>query len=126
MARKLTRKGAIRKLDGLCREIVHVRDRNSCRKCGLFVGETGGNVHHCIPKKRGHHVRWALNNLILFCPKCHFWWHKEPFAIDWFRNDDPDAAEVVSELNQQQTQSFKQADLLEWIDTLEQVKRGMT
>jgi len=122
---KPSRKTLIRKLDGLCREIIHIRDKHTCRKCGLYVGEKGGNCHHLTPRKRGHHVRWILNNLILLCPKCHFWFHSDPFAIEWFKADDPDAYAVVQELNQQQTQSFKQQDLLEWVATLEALLKAV-
>ncbi len=81
-----------------------------------------GDVHHIVPKKRGYHVRWELNNLILLCPGCHFWFHKDPFAIDWLRDVDPDIVDVISELNRQQTQSYKQQDLIDLITTLEKVK----
>jgi len=115
---KLTRKGAVRKLDSLCKEIVHIRDKDTCRKCGIFVSEFGGNVHHIIPKKRGYHVRWDINNLILLCATCHFWWHKDPTAILWLRDNDPFVFEVIQEINKGETESYKLRDLLEIIVTL--------
>ena len=116
-----SRKTLVRELGRICREIIHIRDQNACRRCGIFVGEKGGNCHHIIPKKRGLHVRWVLNNLVLLCPKCHFWYHSDPFAIEWFKKNDPNAYDVVLELNRKQTQSFKQQDLLEWVKMLETI-----
>ena len=84
-----------------------------------------GNVHHCIPKKRGLHVRWVLDNLILFCARCHFWWHSDPTSILWLHHDDPDACDVIKELNQHETDNFKQQDLLDLIEALEKRKKYM-
>jgi 5-methylcytosine-specific restriction endonuclease McrA len=124
MTRKLTRKGAIRKLDSICREIIHIRDKHKCRKCGVYVNP--GEVHHIIPKKRGYHVRWTLNNLILLCNKHHRpYFHSDPFAMEWFKEADPDAYAIIQELNQHQTESFKQQDLLDYIETLESEIKAM-
>ena len=120
--RKLSRKGAIAKLDGLCRDIVWIRDNSTCQKCGRKVDRDlrrDGNVHHIVPKKRGYHVRWELNNLILLCSGCHFWWHSDPFSLDWLREEYPHIADVVSEINRYQTNDYKQRDLLELISALE-------
>ena len=84
-----------------------------------------GDCHHIVPRKRGLHVRWKLNNLILLCSKCHFWFHSDPFSMEWFQENDPDAYEIVKELNQHQTESYKQADLLEWVETLESMLKAV-
>ena len=120
MARTLTRKGAIGKLDDLCRDIVWHRDKSCCRKCRIALDRTQrqGNVHHIVPKKRGYHVRWVIDNLILLCAGCHFWWHADPTAILWLKDDDPLVIDSIEEINQGETETFKQADLLELIESL--------
>ena len=127
VARALTRKGAIKKLDDLCRDIIWHRDKSTCRKCKRLMtrADREGNVHHCVPKKRGYHVRWETDNLILFCARCHFWWHEDPEAIIWLMDDDPEVIDSISELNQEQTKSYKQQDLLDLIDTLTNYKEKM-
>ncbi len=128
MARKLSRKGAIKKLDDLCRDIIWHRDGSKCRWCGVILDRANreGNVHHICPKKRGYHVRWELDNLILFCAKCHFRWHSDPTSILWLEENDPEIIDVIQEINQGQTETFKQADLLELIETLTKFRDIMT
>ena len=39
-------------------------------------------------------------------------------AILWLKENDPEVIESIEEINQGETESFKQADLLELIETL--------
>ena len=71
------RKGLVKKLDGLCRKILLIRDLCygslfqciSCRKM-LPLGEA--QVGHYI-SRRYESVRWDLRNINLQCPSCNKW-----------------------------------------------------
>ena len=125
---KLTRKGATRKLDSICLDIIWHRDGSTCRKCYKLLDRTQkqGNVHHIVPKKRGYHVRWVTDNLILLCAKCHFWWHSDPTSMLWLKDDDPLIISSIEEINKGETETFKQADLLELIESLTKYRDIMT
>jgi hypothetical protein len=45
--------------------------------------------------------------------------------MEWFKEADPDAYAIIQELNQHQTESFKQQDLLDYIETLESEIKAM-
>lgn len=89
MSRRLTIKGAQKKLTKLTREFVLERDNNRCQKCGKFVK---GNAHlsHIIPKARGNRLRWEPKNLLIKCFRCHNWWHNNPTESEkWFKKKFP-------------------------------------
>jgi hypothetical protein len=86
MAKKSERKRLTKRLDDLCREIVRIRDRNTCQRCGKHI--TGHDSHPChiIPKGKGASLRrFDLLNIFLGCFHCHRWWHDNPIdATAWF------------------------------------------
>ncbi len=86
MAKKSERKKLTEKLDGLCREVVRLRDDNKCQRCGKAI--EGGNSHTChvIPKGNGaSQRRFDLLNVFLGCFRCHRWWHENPIESSfWF------------------------------------------
>ena len=91
------RKGQIKKLDRLAREIVLKRDNNTCQKCGKYVEKQNAHISHVVPKSKGYALRWDLNNLKVLCFHCHInWWHKNPIeAAEWFQEKFPERAEYL-------------------------------
>lgn len=86
MAKKSKRKKLTDKLDGLCRDIIYIRDNGLCQRCGKHVEGQDSHTSHVIPKSRGNFLRWDLLNLKLLCFHCHInFWHKSPIeAGRWF------------------------------------------
>ena len=52
------------------REVVYLRDRGICMKCGKRVNKNNFHVDHIIPIANGGD-EWDLNNLELSCPECN-------------------------------------------------------
>ena len=73
MSRKLTRAGAIRKLDALWALCIKARDKR-CQMCGRTENL---NAHHCVVHKGvgASKIRWLLDNGITLCPACHMGIH---------------------------------------------------
>lgn len=69
-------------LDKLCREVVFLRDRATCQRCGTQGGKLDwAHIH----TRRTKAIRWDLNNSLVLCAKDHFWWHDHPLdAARWF------------------------------------------
>jgi|GEM_PF-2143814 len=83
---KRTRKGLVKALDDIIREIVRVRDDHQCQWCGKTVKGFDSQVSHIVSRKY-YAVRWDLLNVILKCASCHFKWHDDPTAgAEWFKN----------------------------------------
>ena len=85
--RKISRKGLVKKLDDLVKEITRLRDNYTCQHCGKKVDKNNAHVSHIIPRSAGNKLRWDLNNLKVLCYHCHInWWHKNPIeAAKWFK-----------------------------------------
>ena len=92
-------KGRIKKLDDLCREIVRLRDKNTCQHCGKYVTGVNSHCSHVVPKSKGYVLRWDLRNLKVLCFHCHInWWHKNPReAGAWFDDTFPERAKYIDE-----------------------------
>ena len=76
-----------RKLDGLIREIVRLRDEDTCQRCNKYVEGSDSHPHHIVPKMKGASLRrFDLLNIILLCMRCHKqWWHLNILdANEWF------------------------------------------
>ena len=64
-----------RKLDKICSEIV--RARGKCQWCWHKE-----NLQCChIFSRTYNNTRWDLDNLLCLCPKCHFYFHKNPIIF---------------------------------------------
>lgn len=92
MAKKSKRKRLTKKLDGLCRDIVRLRDEDSCQiknthNC-LYYKIHGRNSQPChvVAKGKGASLRrFDLSNIFLGCMYCHHWWHDNPTESGkWF------------------------------------------
>ena len=86
MKKKTDRQKLKFRLDSLCREIVILRDKGICQKCGKYIEKQNAHCSHVIPRSSGDNLRWDLKNLKLLCFHCHInWWHKNPMeAAKWF------------------------------------------
>ena len=73
MSRKLTRAGAIRKLDALWALCIKARDKR-CVMCGRTENL---NAHHCVVHKGvgASKIRWLLDNGTTLCAGCHMGIH---------------------------------------------------
>jgi len=79
-------------LDGLCRQIILLRDGFCCRRClkGIHGEKQRAvlQVHHIRTKGAHPNLRWELDNLILVCKGCHmFFFHgrDSESAAEWYR-----------------------------------------
>jgi hypothetical protein len=74
------RKILVGQLDALCREVVFLRDKATCRHCGKPARDWS---HVYTRAKYG--VRWDLDNSFAACRACHCWWHENPVdgALWW-------------------------------------------
>ena len=73
-----------KKLNGLLRELVSLRDGERCLKCGK---RSQLHMSHIYPKGRYRCMEFNPDNLKLLCVGCHlFWWHKNPIeASEWIK-----------------------------------------
>lgn len=87
MARKVSRKGLIKKLDTLCRKIVRIRDRDTCQRCLKHVEGCDSQPSHVVPKGNGASKRrFDLLNIKILCLHDHQWWHLNPSESGpWFQ-----------------------------------------
>ena len=91
--RKKSLKGTVAELDGLCRQIVMIRDGFKCRRCGKDgAGRDGRRVilqsHHIRTKAANACLRFELDNLLLVCSGCHRFFFHSPDALpaaEWYR-----------------------------------------
>lgn len=98
MTRKISRKGMIKKLDDLCRDIIRDRDEHTCQWCKRKVFGANSHVSHVIPKSKGYALRWDLQNLKVLCHYCHLHrWHKESEGRKWFDSEFPERAQYLEE-----------------------------
>jgi len=111
MAKTNKRRRIIKRLDNLVREVVRLRDDNTCQRCGKRVEGSDSQPSHVIPKGRCLYLRWDLLNVKLLCMACHRWWHLNPIAAaEWFKAKFPARYAYVKQYEHQRA-AFKIADL---------------
>lgn len=84
---KSERKRLTTRLDKLCLEIVRLKNKDTCQRCGKHVEGCDSHPSHVIPKGNGASWRrFDLKNIQLLCFNCHIgWWHKNiTEAGKWF------------------------------------------
>lgn len=91
------RKALVKKLDKLSKDVVRLRDGNTCQHCGKWVEGSGRHCSHVIPVSAGHKLRWDPLNMKILCYHCHInWWHKNPMeAAKWFEETFPERWEYL-------------------------------
>ena len=89
---KTEKKKLLKDIEGLCKQIIYIRDKGVCQKCGKPVSGQNAHTSHVIPKSHGLALRFDHTNLKLLCFHCHMnWWHKNPIeAGEWFKEKFPD------------------------------------
>lgn len=92
MAKKTPRGKLIKQLDDLSKQIVRLRDGNTCQKCRKWVEGSNRQVSHVIPVSAGNKLRWEPLNMKVLCYHDHLnFWHKNPMeASAWFAETFPD------------------------------------
>lgn len=85
------RKRLTDRLDKVCREVIRLRDYNSCQICHKSIRGSNSQPCHVIAKGGGASLRrWDLLNIFLGCMHCHQWWHNNPLdSAEWFRKRFP-------------------------------------
>jgi 5-methylcytosine-specific restriction endonuclease McrA len=74
--RKTTRKGWVRKLDKLVKEIVIARD-GMCIVCGTTSNLTPGHLFSRV----AYSTRWDLDNVYAQCLNCNFRHESDPYPM---------------------------------------------
>lgn len=74
--RKITRKGWVRKLDALVKEIVIKRD-GKCIVCGTTKNLTPGHLFSRV----AYSTRWDLDNVYAQCLSCNFRHESDPYPM---------------------------------------------
>ncbi len=98
MAKKSERKKLTEKLDGLCRDVVRLRDDNKCQRCSKTIEGRNSHPCHVIVKGSGaSQRRFDLLNIFLGCYPCHRWFdHNKTASWTWFAEKWPARAEWVN------------------------------
>ncbi len=94
---KSDRTKLIEKLDKACKQVVYLRDKSICQKCGKYVEGANRHASHVIPVSAGHKLRWDVQNIKVLCYHDHInWWHKNPVESgEWFKTKFPDRYEYL-------------------------------
>jgi hypothetical protein len=74
--RKISRKGLVRKLDAIVKEIVIARD-GRCIVCGTRSNLTPGHLFSRV----AYSTRWDLDNVYAQCLSCNFRHESDPYLM---------------------------------------------
>ena len=82
---KFNRRAFINKLRTEYSRLIHIRDNNTCQKCGGQGDRL--NTSHIYPKGAYPSMQFLPENSKLLCFRCHlFFWHRDPIeAQKWIR-----------------------------------------
>lgn len=130
--RRVVRKSKVRKesvskikkeCDRLVKEIVKIRDRNICQKCGKKCVGSDCHGSHVVPVSAGNKLAFDEMNLKVLCYHCHInWWHKDPTAADaWFKEKFPERDKYL-----QENRGIKQMKYLDFVELRESLKNKLT
>jgi hypothetical protein len=73
--KKTAKKRLVKALDDKCREIVYLRDGNTCQRCQSKTNRL--NWAHIFSRSHWS-IRWLPLNSICLCAGCHQYFHREP------------------------------------------------
>lgn len=123
--KKTERQLACERLDKLVKQIVYIRDNNTCQHCLVQVEGTNRHGSHVIPVSAGNKLRWDFINLKVLCFHCHMnWWHKNPVeAGEWFQKTFPDRWEYLQA--NRGIQQYKLHNLLDLEAELKETLKGL-
>lgn len=76
----------------LAKEIVKIRDKNTCQRCGKVVFGVNCQASHVAPVSSGNILIADPLNIKVLCYHCHLnWWHKDPTVSGkWFKDKFPE------------------------------------
>jgi 5-methylcytosine-specific restriction endonuclease McrA len=99
--------------DKLVKEIVSIRDKDICQKCGERVYGSNRQRSHVIPVSAGNKLSFDPINLKVLCMHCHlYWWHKNPLeAREWFKEKFPTRYEYLMF-----HKGIKQMKMYDWVE----------
>lgn len=102
----------------LVKEIVSIRDKDVCQKCG--EGVYGSNRHrsHVIPVSAGNKLAFDPLNMKILCYHDHMnWWHKNPTeAGEWFKEKFPERYEYLMA-----NRGIQQMKFMDWVELKEKL-----
>ncbi len=103
----------------LCKEIVSIRDKDICQKCGERVYGSNRHRSHVIPVSAGNKLAFDPMNMKVLCYHHHInWWHKNPReAADWFREKFPERDSYL-----EANKGIKQMKELDWVELRDTLK----
>ena len=108
---KTSRQKAVKRLDDLARQIVRLRDEDTCQRCGKKVYGSDSQPSHVIPRRQSLFLRWDLLNLKVLCNPCHRWWHLNPLeAGAWFATKWPARTQYLMEHKQRPLATWYKRD----------------
>lgn len=111
-----------KKCDELVKEIVSIRDKDICQKCGERVYGSNRQRSHVIPVSAGNKLAFDPINIKVLCFHDHMsWWHKNPIeASTWFREKFPERALYLEE-----NKGIKQMKYLDWVELKEKLEKEL-
>ena len=97
----------------LVKEIVSIRDKDICQKCGKKVYGSNRQRSHVIPVSAGNKLAFDPMNIKILCFHDHMaWWHKNPLeAYEWFKTKFPERASYL-----EQNKGIQQMKWCDWIE----------
>ena len=108
--------------DKLVKEIVSIRDKDECQKCGERVYGSNRHRSHVIPVSAGNKLAFDPLNLKILCYHHHInWWHKNPLeAQEWFKEKFPTRYEYL-----QANKGIKQMKEFEWEELKQKLRQEL-
>lgn len=107
----------------LVKEIVKLRDKFICQKCGKLTSGSDCHGSHVVPVSAGNKLAFDEQNLKVLCTHCHlYWWHKHPLeAAAWFQAKFPDRAAYL-----EANKGIKQMKRVDWIELKETLENRLS
>ena len=105
--------------DKLIKDIIKIRDKNICQRCGKLTSGSDCHGSHVIPVSAGNKLAFDEMNLKVLCTYHHLqWWHKNPIeASAWFEKKFPDRAAYL-----EANRGIKQMKLLDWLQLRDKLR----
>ena len=119
-------KTPVAKLKKICmalvKNIVSIRDKDICQKCGERVYGSNRHRSHVIPVSAGNKLAFDPLNMKVLCYHCHMnWWHKNPTeAADWWKEKFPER-----DLYLKANRGIQQMKYSDWLDLEQKLRQEL-